>query len=149
MCLQEYRQDPLRCKLKRIVPTIGSFFTPLRLVEAFREYDAFFSLSRRRYIPPNFAELRHILNIAQVHASAENLRLITFDADGTLYADGHHIEQDSIMSSLMVSLMKSNVHVAIVTAAGYPGDTAKFEARINGLLQAFTKYKLPQEITDR
>jgi hypothetical protein len=129
---QEHRQDPRRSRLKRIVPTIGSFFTPLKLVsrhdrgegasgsppkmhvrkywpwqqvprrwvprpatrgallvmpmtscpclltpltapatpppqvEAFREYDAFFHLSRRRYIPPNFAELRHILNIAQV-----------------------------------------------------------------------------------
>lgn len=38
----------------------------LRLVEAFREYDAVFALSRRKYIPPNFAELRHIVNIAQV-----------------------------------------------------------------------------------
>ncbi len=28
----------------------------------------------------------------QVHASAQGLRLITFDADGTLYADGCHIE---------------------------------------------------------
>jgi IMP and pyridine-specific 5'-nucleotidase len=91
--LQEHRSDPRRSKLKRIVPTVGSFFTPLRLADAFREYDAFFHLSRRKYIPPNFAELRHILNIAQIHASAEALRLITFDADGTLYADGHHIEQ--------------------------------------------------------
>lgn len=96
--LQEHRSDPRRSKLKRIVPTVGSFFTPLRLADAFREYDAFFHLSRRKYIPPNFAELRHILNIAQIHASAEALRLITFDADGTLYADGHHIEQVRVVS---------------------------------------------------
>ena len=38
----------------------------MQLVEAFREYDAFFALSRRKYIPPNFAELRHVVNIAQV-----------------------------------------------------------------------------------
>jgi IMP and pyridine-specific 5'-nucleotidase len=56
----------MRSRLRRIVPTVGSFFTPLKLVDAFREYDSFFHLSRRRYIPPNFAELRHILNIAQV-----------------------------------------------------------------------------------
>lgn len=57
----------------------------------------------------------------QVHASADaGLRLITFDADGTLYADGHHIEQDSEMIRLIVSMMRLNVHVAIVTAAGYP-----------------------------
>ncbi len=49
-----------------MVPCVGSFFTPLRLVDAFKEYDEFFALSRRRYVPPNFAELRHVLNIAQV-----------------------------------------------------------------------------------
>jgi len=49
-----------------MVPVVGSFFTPIRLVDAFLEYDEFFALSRRRYVPPNFAELRHVLNIAQV-----------------------------------------------------------------------------------
>ena len=48
------------------MPTTGNFFTPLRLVDAFLEYDEFFALSRRKYVPPNFAEIRHILNIAQV-----------------------------------------------------------------------------------
>jgi hypothetical protein len=147
--LQEYRQDPRRSKLKRIVPTVGSFFTPLRLVDAFHEYDAVFSLSRRKYIHPNFAELRHILNLAQIHASADSLKLITFDADGTLYADGHHIEQDSQMIRLMLQLMKSNVHVAIVTAAGYPNDAKKFEARVRGLLDTFKKHKMPASITNR
>jgi IMP and pyridine-specific 5'-nucleotidase len=53
-----------------MVPTVGSFFTPLRLTQAFKEYDACFHISRRKYIPPNFAELRHILNIAQVRAGS-------------------------------------------------------------------------------
>ena len=48
-----------------MVPSTGNFFTPLRLVDAFQEYDEFFALSRRKYVPPNFAEIRHILNIAQ------------------------------------------------------------------------------------
>ncbi len=126
---------------------MGSFFTPLRLVDAFREYDATFHLSRRKYIPPNFAELRHILNIAQIHASAPTLKLITFDADGTLYADGHHFEQDNEMIQLFITLMRANVDVGIVTAAGYPGEAAKFENRIKGLLNAFSK--LPQSITNR
>ena len=47
----------------------GSFFTPLKLVDAFLEYDEFFALSRRKYVPPNFAEMRHVLNIAQVCAA--------------------------------------------------------------------------------
>lgn len=51
-----------------MVPKLGAFFTPLRLVDAFQEYDEFFALSRRKFVPPNFAELRHILNIAQARA---------------------------------------------------------------------------------
>lgn len=54
-----------------MVPTVGSFFTPLRLTAAFKEYDACFHISRRKFIPPNFAELRHILNIAQVREGDE------------------------------------------------------------------------------
>lgn len=50
------------------MPRLGNFFVPLRLLDAFREYDAVFALSRRRYIPPNFAELRHVVNIAQVRS---------------------------------------------------------------------------------
>ncbi|KAK9861437.1 hypothetical protein WJX84_001213 [Apatococcus fuscideae] len=145
----EHRQDGSRSRLKRMVPTLGCFFTPLRLVEAFQEYDRFFALSRRTYVPPNFAELRHILNIAQVHASAQSLKLCAFDADGTLYADGHHIEHDNQMVSLIVSLMRSGVYVAIVTAAGYPGEADRFEQRIEGLVNAFRRLRLPQVITDR
>ena len=47
---------------------LGNFFTSLKLVDAFREYDSVFALSRRKYIPPNFAELRHVVNIAQASA---------------------------------------------------------------------------------
>jgi IMP-specific 5'-nucleotidase len=62
---QEHRQDADRSKLKRLVPSIGQMFTDLPLVAAFKEYDRHFTLSRRRFVPPNFAEIRHILNIAQ------------------------------------------------------------------------------------
>eukprot|EP00798_Chlamydomonas_sp_ICE-L_P014648 gene14648-20682_t len=39
--------------------------------------------------------------------------------------------------------------VAIVTAAGYPGEAHKFEKRLEGLLQAFRDQKLPAEVTDK
>ena len=42
----------------------------------------------------------------QVHASACYLKLITFDADGTLYADGAHIEHDNQMIRHIISLMR-------------------------------------------
>ena len=45
--------------------------------------------------------------------------------------------------------MRSGVDVAIVTAAGYPGQPDKFEERVAGLLAAFRKLRLPNEITDR
>jgi IMP and pyridine-specific 5'-nucleotidase len=53
------------------------------------------------------------------------------------------------MIELFVTLMKSNIDVGIVTAAGYPGEAAKFENRIQGLLAAFSKYRLPATITNR
>lgn len=34
------------------------------------------------------------------------LRLITFDADGTLYADGAHIEHDNEMIRHIIALMR-------------------------------------------
>lgn len=51
-------------------------------MDALFEYDEFAHITRRKYIPPNFAEIRHILNLSQLHAVAEKLKLITFDADG-------------------------------------------------------------------
>lgn len=49
----------------------------------------------------------------------------------------------------IISLMRANMDVAIVTAAGYPGEPERFEQRVAGLLAAFRRLKLPAEITDR
>lgn len=63
----------------------------------------------------------------QVHASAEGLKLITFDADGTLYADGAHMEQDNQMIAHIINLMRSNIQVRMQarmcahTRAALPG----------------------------
>lgn len=146
--IAEHRREPKTSKLRRMVPTIGSFYTSLKMTEAFLEYDEFFALSRRQYVPPNFAEIRHILNIAQVHSSANALKLVTFDADGTLYADGAHMQHDNDMIRLIISLMRQGIHVAIVTAAGYPNDAEKFEQRVEGLLAAFTALNLAGDVTD-
>lgn len=143
----EHFEDPKRSTLSRLIPSIGCFHTPLPLVRALQEYDDFALLSRRKFVPPNFAEIRHVLNIAQVHAIGEQVSLITFDADGTLYADGHHIQGDNKMIGHIVKLMQHGAHVAIVTAAGYPGNTLKFENRIAGLLEGFKDLGLPPSIT--
>ena len=147
--VREHAEDPLRSTLHRLIPQLGPrFHTPLPLVRALHEYDEFASLSRRKYVPPNFAEVRHVLNIAQVHAIAEKLSLITFDADGTIYADGHHIRGDNKMIAHIIKLMQQGVHVAIVTAAGYPGNAAKFEDRLAGLLEAFEDLQMPPTIAN-
>ncbi|XP_024378777.1 IMP-specific 5'-nucleotidase 1 isoform X1 [Physcomitrium patens] len=146
--VREHVADPKRSTLNRLIPNIGPrFHTPLPLVRALNEYDEFASLSRRKYVPPNFADVRHVLNIAQVHAIAEKLSLITFDADGTIYADGHHIEGDNKMIGHIIKLMQQGIQVAIVTAAGYPGNAAKFEDRLAGLLEAFKDLELPPYVT--
>jgi IMP and pyridine-specific 5'-nucleotidase len=136
-------------KLSRMVPAVGFFFHRLPLLKALREYDEFSSLSKRRYVLPNFAEVRHILNIAQVHASSKDVRLVTFDADGTLYADGEHFEDDNKMIDKIMQLMELGIHVAIVTAAGYPGEPTKFEGRLKGLVDAFEAQALPKEVREK
>ncbi|KAL3692577.1 hypothetical protein R1sor_006228 [Riccia sorocarpa] len=145
--VREHLEDPKRSTLVKLVPSVGRFYTPLPLVRALQEYDEFASLSRRRYVPPNFAEIRHVLNIAQVHAIAGQLSLITFDADGTLYADGHHIQRDNKMIDHIIKLMQEGCHVAIVTAAGYPGEASRYEGRLAGLLAAFEDLELPPRTT--
>ncbi len=139
----EHIRDPRRSALCRLVPGIGRFLLPLNLVAALEEYDDFGYLSQRKYVRPNFAEIRHVLNIAQVHAVSPSLGLLTFDADGTLYEDGAHIEEDSEMIDRIVALLSRGVKVAIVTAAGYTEEAA-FEGRIAGLLLAFQS--LPRDV---
>lgn len=41
------------------------------------------------------------------------------------------------------------IHVAIVTAAGYPGEADRFEERVAGLLAAFKRRRLPSSVTKR
>jgi IMP and pyridine-specific 5'-nucleotidase len=53
------------------------------------------------------------------------------------------------MIDMMISLMQRGIHVAVVTAAGYPGEPLLFEARIRGLLDAFKARGLPQDVTNR
>lgn len=73
-------------KLKLLVPSIGTFFTPLPLADAFRYQDRKRSISSRRFVPPSFNDIRLILNTAQLIGltSAGSLELATFDGDVTL-----------------------------------------------------------------
>jgi IMP and pyridine-specific 5'-nucleotidase len=126
---------PELSRLSQLVPTIGRFFTPLPLRQAFVRNDKIRSIASRRFVPPSFNDIRQILNTAQVMAIAGELNLITFDGDMTLYADGADFARDSELLELLLGLLKRNIHVAIVTAAGYAGDAARYEQRLSGLLE--------------
>ena len=76
-----------RSKLKLLVPSVGVFFTPLLLEEAFEYQDRQRRISSRRFVPPSFNDIRLILNSAQVLSLVRGgpLELVTFDGDVTLY----------------------------------------------------------------
>lgn len=80
-----------RSKLKLLVPSVGVFFTPLLLQEAFEYQDRQRRISSRRFVPPSFNDIRLILNSAQILSLVRGgpLQLVTFDGDVTLY--GMHV----------------------------------------------------------
>ncbi|KAJ3079818.1 hypothetical protein HK102_003493 [Quaeritorhiza haematococci] len=91
----------------------------------------------------------YILNYAQVYAIAPTLKLITFDGDMTLYADGADFAKDSQLVDLLIGLLREDLYVAIVTAAGYGNDHARYEKRLSGLLEGIQKSDLSHEAQKR
>ena len=61
----------------------------------------------------------------------------------TLYADGKDFARDSQLVGLLMGLLERHIHVAIVTAAGYPGNVQRYEQRLSGLLDGFRSSHLP------
>ncbi|KAJ1917208.1 IMP 5'-nucleotidase [Mycoemilia scoparia] len=153
--ITEHREMELRglgkySRLHRMVPTIGNFYTALPLKEAFlRSRDACMGISGRRYVPPSFNDIRRIMNSAQVMAGAHDLKLITFDGDMTLYDDGKNFTEDNPLTRLLIRLLQKDIHVAIVTAAGYGDKSEKYEGRLSGLLKGFEKARLSEEQVGR
>ena len=135
--------------LLQAVPTISRFFTPLPLREAWAQYDAKYNLSKRRWIQPSFNEIRHILNLAQVKAIRKTqLKLVSFDGDCTLYSDGKDFS-DPKLARYITLLLKRGVHVALVTAAGYAYDAARYAKRLSGLFAFIEEQQLAPEAAAR
>jgi IMP and pyridine-specific 5'-nucleotidase len=68
--------------------------------------------------------VRRVLNYAQLFAClATGIRVLSFDADNTIYEDGGSLDasKDKEFLDLIVLILKKGYYVAIVTAAGYPG----------------------------
>lgn len=143
--LDTIHNDPdyvARSRLRQLVPTVGKFYTRLPLKEAFLIEDNKRLISRRRLVSPSFNDVRSILNTAQILAITENaapgelIKLITFDGDVTLYDDGMSLTSDAPLVDCLVRLLKRDLYVAVVTAAGYPGHQGAFEyhKRLQGLI---------------
>ena len=133
-----------RSRLNLLVPSIGTFFTPLPLEKAFLWEDSVKAISARRMVAPSFNDVRRLLNTAQIfHFTRQKrlgpkygkpLRLVTFDGDVTLYEDGGSLVVKNPVIPLIIKLLKNNIFVGIVTAAGY--DEAKiYEKRLDGLVK--------------
>ncbi|KAJ2508168.1 IMP 5'-nucleotidase [Coemansia sp. RSA 2052] len=130
---------PTYSRLAKLVPSIGTFFTPLPLQQAFERVNIQDKISARKHVPPSFNDIRRILNMAQVIAIAPQLKLVTFDGDMTLYADGQNFEEDTALTALLIALLRRRINVAIVTAAGYGDDAPRYEHRLSGLLAGFAR----------
>ncbi|KAF7563858.1 hypothetical protein G7046_g246 [Stylonectria norvegica] len=126
-------------KLRMLVPTVGPFFTRLPLEAAFKYQDRKRYISSRRFVAPSFNDIRLILNSAQTMAVTNGaLQLATFDGDVTLYDDGQSLEPDSPVISRLLDLLRKNIKVGIVTAAGYTSAERYYE-RLHGLLDAIAE----------
>lgn len=132
--------DPLNSRLKFLIDDVGIFYTKLPLLKAFHTYNQKYKITKRLYIPPTFNEVRHIFNLAQILSFEEGLDLLTFDADETLYPDGHNFH-DEILASYISTLLKK-MNIAIVTAAGYNNDAEKYQERLENLLKYFQKHNI-------
>lgn len=153
--LDETHQDPhhvARSRLRQLVPTVGKFFTPLPLRDAFLIEDKKRLISRRNLVSPSFNDIRSVLNSAQVlaltHKSGSRVRLMTFDGDVTLYEDGKNLAVDSPLVHCLIRLLANDLYVAVVTAAGYPGSQGaiSYQGRLEGLMEALNK---STELCDR
>ncbi|KAI1925274.1 IMP 5'-nucleotidase [Ophidiomyces ophidiicola] len=124
-----------RSTLKMLIPSVGTFFTPLLLEEAFKYQDKKRFISSRRFVPPSFNDIRLTLNTAQlmglVHRS--EVQLVTFDGDVTLYEDGASLTPDNPVTHRILRLLRQGKRVGIVTAAGYTS-ADKYYGRLHGLL---------------
>ena len=141
-----------RSKLKLLVPSVGVFFTPLLLEEAFNYQDERRRISSRRFVAPSFNDIRLILNTAQTMSLVRGgpIELVTFDGDVTLYDDGESLTAENPVIQRILKLLSQGIKIGIVTAAGYT-DASRYYGRLYGLLDAMKtaieRHELPDNPT--
>ncbi|KAF2813797.1 IMP-specific 5'-nucleotidase-like protein 1 [Mytilinidion resinicola] len=133
-----------RSKLKLLVPSVATFFTPLLLHDAFVWQDQRRFISYRRFVAPSFNDVRLILNTAQVMSLIRGgpLELATFDGDVTLYDDGKSLTEDNVVIPRILRLIENGTRIGIVTAAGYT-EARRYYERLHGLLDALNVSDIP------
>jgi IMP and pyridine-specific 5'-nucleotidase len=119
---------PERSKLRFLVPSVGRFFTPLLLENAFVEQDQRRAISSRRFVAPSFNDIRVSTS------SSLSLTSLTFDGDVTLYNDGQCLVPTNPVIARIIWLLERDLRIGIVTAAGYT-DGARYKERLCGLLE--------------
>lgn len=92
---EDYNGNP-PSRLKTLVPTIGSFHTPLPLRAAFEIYNDKHRLTKRKHIQISFNEIRHILNLAQIMALRQSAN--EEEAHDLLQDSRRHLRKDSVES---------------------------------------------------
>eukprot|EP01056_Protomagalhaensia_sp_Gyna25_P000598 Protomagalhaensia_sp_Gyna_25__597@NODE_1282_length_1983_cov_15_293724_g1023_i0_p1_GENE_NODE_1282_length_1983_cov_15_293724_g1023_i0NODE_1282_length_1983_cov_15_293724_g1023_i0_p1_ORF_typecomplete_len365_score77_16ISN1/PF06437_11/2e72_NODE_1282_length_1983_cov_15_293724_g1023_i03041398 len=142
-CIAEHRVKPESSFLSRTLGPLH-FWTDLPLRNAFKRMDMKYRITKRRHIPISVHEIRQTFNLAQVLASAKDLRLVTFDGDETLYDHGASFE-DKEMARLLLDLLRRGCYVAVVTAAAYGFEREPYEARLQGFLSALKESDLTPE----
>ncbi|EQC29746.1 hypothetical protein SDRG_12518 [Saprolegnia diclina VS20] len=133
--INEHVLEPHGSRLRKYIPKVRRIFAPMKLMDAVHMYDESTHFSKRKRVAPTFKEVRHILNLATIHAIAPTLKMVTFDADDTIYEDGGTISASSEMVQVIVGLLQKGIVVSLVTAAGYPNEPARYEARLHGILE--------------
>ncbi|GAX19887.1 hypothetical protein FisN_1Lh646 [Fistulifera solaris] len=78
---RERQDSPQPSRLQQLVPTIGTFHTPLPLRDAFEAYNDKHKLTKRKHIQISFNELRHILNLAQIMAFSDRRKILRAFSD--------------------------------------------------------------------
>jgi len=147
--IDEHMVNPQGSELSRKCPGVAPFFTRLPLIKALDFFGSRVSVEERQYVPPTFSEVRQIFNIAQVYEMQGAIKMLTFDADDTLYEHGMDLEPGDWIVDALLQLLHSGIFVAVVTAAGYPGKPDRYASRFKGLLQKMKELNTPKEVYSR
>jgi len=61
---EHYKDSTHFLRLRRLCPSIGKLFCRMNIIEALHEYDQGVRITKRKFVPPSFKEVRQIINIA-------------------------------------------------------------------------------------